>query len=310
VTDLRAELRRAKAVARRRPAINPEAPVPPPLPPGRTVVVPERGEMFVRHLDGPEGSLPVLLLHGWTWTADLNWWPVYEPLGRHHPVLSADHRDHGRSMRTEEPFRLEEAADDHAALLDVLGIPQVIVCGYSMGGPIALLLAERHPEKVAGMVLAGTTLDFSSGSRLATARWRLMPLLGAVIRLGPYERVISRYLRWNAEQDPSCAPHRAWMAGEWRRQSAKDVVQCGEAMAGFDMRERAAALRHLPCAVMIPRQDQLVEPWRQRAMAQALGAEVVEMDGDHFANLEAPKVFAEAVVDAVEVVAASLRLRS
>lgn len=309
MTDVRAELRRAAAMARRRRAVDPEAPVPPPLPPGRTVVVPGRGEMFVRHVDGPDGPVPVLLLHGWTWTADLNWWPVYEPLGRHHPVLAADHRDHGRSMRTEGSFRLEEAADDHAALLDVLGIPRVIVCGYSMGGPIALLLAERHPEKVAGMVLAATTLDFSSGSWMATARWRLMPMLGAVIRLGPYERVIARYLQWNAEQAPAVAPYRAWMAGEWRRQSAKDIVQCGEAMAGFDMRERAATLRHLPSAVVLPVLDQLVEPWRQRALAEALGAEVVEMDGDHFANLESPKAFAEAMVDGVAAVASTLRLR-
>ena len=304
--DLRAELRRAREIARRRPKLDPEPPVPPPLPEGRTVVLPGRGELFVREAPGPEGSVPVLLLHGWMWTADLNWWPVYDPLAATHRVLGADHRDHGRSMRTEGPFSLEDAADDHAALLDLLDIPKVIVCGYSMGGPVAMLLAERHPEKVAGMVLAGTTLDFSSGSWVAASRWRLMPLLGGVIRLGHFERIIARHLRWSAEQEPELAPYRAWVAGEWRRQAAKDIVDGGEAMAGFDMRERVAALRHLPAVAVVPSRDQLVEPWRQRALAEALGAEVLEFDGDHFVNFEGPKEFAAAIVEAVARVAARL----
>ena len=278
--------------------------MPPPLPPGRTVVLPGRGELFVRSVDGPEGSIPVLLLHGWMWTADLNWWSVYEPLGAAHQVLGVDHRDHGRSMRTEGPFTLEDAADDHAALLDLLDIPKVIVCGYSMGGPVAMLLAERHPEKVAGMVLAGTTLDFSSGSWVAAFRWRLMPLFGGVIRLGHFEWIVARHLRWSAEREPDVAPYRAWMAGEWRRQAAKDIVDGGEAMAGFDMRERAAALRHLPSVVVVPSRDQLVEPWRQRALAEAVGADVLEFDGDHFVNLEGPKAFAAVIVEAAARVAA------
>ena len=54
-------------------------------------------------------------------------------------------------------FRLADCADDAAALLDVLGIDQAIVVGYSMGGPIAQLLWHRHPEKVAGLVLCATS---------------------------------------------------------------------------------------------------------------------------------------------------------
>ena len=54
----------------------PEPPVA--LPPARTVQVPGRGECFVRDSggDGP----PVLLLHGWTVTADVSRYAVYGPL--------------------------------------------------------------------------------------------------------------------------------------------------------------------------------------------------------------------------------------
>ena len=53
--------------------------------------------------------------------------------------MAIDHRGHGRGLRTLQRFRLEDAADDAAALCELLGLKDVILVGYSMGGPIALL---------------------------------------------------------------------------------------------------------------------------------------------------------------------------
>lgn len=44
-------------------------------------------------------------------------------------------------------------ADDVAALLDELGVDRCVVVGHSMGGYVAVTLAARHPERVAGLVL-------------------------------------------------------------------------------------------------------------------------------------------------------------
>lgn len=53
--------------------------------------------------------------------------------------------------------RMEDFADDLAALLDVLGIDEkVVVCGLSMGGYIAAVFAQRHAEKLAALVLCDT----------------------------------------------------------------------------------------------------------------------------------------------------------
>ncbi|HLF41346.1 MAG TPA: alpha/beta fold hydrolase, partial [Acidimicrobiia bacterium] len=76
----------------------PGAPLPPVLPPGRVVDLPGRGEVFVR--DSGETDLPpVLLLHGWTVSADLNFFTVYAELAGHYRILALDHRGHGRGMR-------------------------------------------------------------------------------------------------------------------------------------------------------------------------------------------------------------------
>ena len=59
----------------------PAPPVPPTLLPGRIVLLPGRGEVFVRDSGSREDEAPtVLLLHGWTVGADLNFFAVYEQL--------------------------------------------------------------------------------------------------------------------------------------------------------------------------------------------------------------------------------------
>src|SRR4051795_11708560 len=95
------------------------------LPPARTVQIPGRGELFVRDTggDGPPrvpaggrgggaGSRPppparppppLLLLHGWTATADLNWYAQYDVLAAAgHRVVGLYHRGTGRGSRATE----------------------------------------------------------------------------------------------------------------------------------------------------------------------------------------------------------------
>ena len=48
------------------------------MPPARTVIAPDRGELFLRDTGG-DGPV-VMLLHGWVASADLNWWGAYDAL--------------------------------------------------------------------------------------------------------------------------------------------------------------------------------------------------------------------------------------
>jgi len=92
----------------------------PVLPDGGPIELAGRGTTFHRDLPAAAGEQAptVLLLHGWTATADLNWFPAYEPLARHVRVVALDHRGHGRGIRSHRRFRLADCADDAVALDD------------------------------------------------------------------------------------------------------------------------------------------------------------------------------------------------
>ena len=127
----------------------------PDLPPVRVVDLPGRGRVTARVVDGPA---PVLLLHGWTLTADVNFCHLMPRLPG--GLVAMDHRGHGRGLRRPERFTIEDSADDHVALLDALGIDKVIVFGYSLGGPIGLDLAVgTQPGRRAGAPVHRAVFD-------------------------------------------------------------------------------------------------------------------------------------------------------
>ncbi|GEK81642.1 alpha/beta hydrolase [Agrococcus baldri] len=69
------------------------------------------------------------------------------------PVLAVDLRGRGGSRALPAPFSLTQHADDVAAAIRAAGLSRPVVVGHSMGGFVAVRLAERHPELVASLVL-------------------------------------------------------------------------------------------------------------------------------------------------------------
>jgi 3-oxoadipate enol-lactonase len=289
------EGRRVRRYARRLERNDPRPPLPPPLPPGRVVDVPHRGEVFVRQVEGPAGAPTVLLLHGWTASADLNWWRVYDAVGRIASIVAVDHRGHGRGIRSEEPFSLEAAADDAAGVARALGLDRVVACGYSMGGPIAMLLWRRHPELVDGLVFQATALEWRA-SRRERVIWKTMGVLEYVLRLGTPKGVLDRVLRDAIETSPDLAPYQGWLKGELRRGDPADTANAGRALGRYDARP-FARLVDVPTAVVVTTEDRLVRPRKQRALAKAVpGASVHSLRGDHDACLVSAHDFAEVTV--------------
>jgi pimeloyl-ACP methyl ester carboxylesterase len=68
------------------------APVPPYLPPGQVINLAGRGEVFVRDSGDAPADPAILLRHGWTASADLNFFPVYAELAGSYRVIALDLR--------------------------------------------------------------------------------------------------------------------------------------------------------------------------------------------------------------------------
>jgi pimeloyl-ACP methyl ester carboxylesterase len=306
----------AVVAARSRPT-PPErrAPEPPPgLPPARCLTVPGCGEFFVRDTGPPEGvadAPTVLLLHGWMFPSDANWFTCYGPLAGNARVIALDHRGHGRGLRPAEPFRLADVADDAAALVEHLGCGPVVAVGYSMGGAVAQLLWQRHPEAVRGLVLCATSATFNVRLRDRWI-WRGMGLLQLVLRLAPrhvWERAVTaqargsriRFTRMIHEDTPAeILGLLPWVLGELDRGSAEDVAEAGRELGRFDARGWLSTL-DVPAAVLVTARDQLVPPANQRDLAARMpGCHVHELPLDHDGVVGGADVFVPALQKAVQ----------
>ena len=279
------------------------APEPPAeLPPGRVVHVPGRGEYFVRDSggDGPA----VLLLHGWTASADLNWHAQYEALAAAGwRAIALDHRGHGRGLRTYVDFRLTDCADDAVAVARQIGADELIAAGYSMGGPVALLAARRHPEAVRGVVCCAT----SSNWRALRIRglWWSMSWFRLWLGIAPYE-LWRGGLRLVGMPDDATT---TWMAAELVRGSARDIAEAGRELGRFDARPWLGEIAQ-PAAVVVTRDDRAVPPRWQRSLAKGLGAPTFDSPGDHFACGLQPEPFNRALLAALAHVGAEVPQRA
>jgi pimeloyl-ACP methyl ester carboxylesterase len=113
---------------------------------------------------GSRSGTPVTLLHGAT-----DSWRSFEPVM---PFLSPSvrafaltQRGHGDADKPLTCYRPEDFAGDVVAFLDAQGIERAIIAGHSLGSFVAQRVALDHPERVLGLVLAGshTTLRDHAG---------------------------------------------------------------------------------------------------------------------------------------------------
>lgn len=275
------------------------------LPPGRRVDLPGRGTTFVRELPGPPGAPVIVLLHGWTVSADLNWFASYEALGRRYRVLAMDHRGHGRGLRARRRFRLADCADDVAALCEVLGIERITPVGYSMGGPIALLTWHRHRELVDGLVLCATAPYFRTAGAQSAA-FSMLPVFASAARFTPApvrQAVAARLLGRQLDHDP----FGRWAREEISRGDPVAIAGAGASLGRFDARPWLGDI-DVPVAVVRTTRDNVVSPTRQGELAAGIpGAQVINLAADHAACVTGAARFVPALLKGLAHVGSNAR---
>jgi pimeloyl-ACP methyl ester carboxylesterase len=204
-------------------------------------------------------------------------------------VVAVDLRGFGESPLFGEPT-IDELADDVVATLDALGVPMASVCGLSMGGYVALSLAERHRARLAALVLADTRAaadgDVARLAREATMRQVRDDGPRAFLD-GIAERLLSRH----ASDDLRARVRDLCV------ERSDTILAATRAMAHRPDRTTLLARIDCPTLVVCGGEDTTSPAPEMRSLAaQISDAEYVEIAGaGHLSNLEAPERFAEAV---------------
>ena len=116
------------------------------------------GDLNVYYETHGEGGFPLLLLHGGLFDIEQQWGALLPGLSAERRVIALDFQGHGRTNDIDRPLSAAGLAGDAIAVLDHLGLEQVDVFGFSVGGGVALELAVHHGARVRKLVVGSTSL--------------------------------------------------------------------------------------------------------------------------------------------------------
>ncbi|MEO9138551.1 MAG: alpha/beta hydrolase [Jatrophihabitans sp.] len=272
----------------------------PVLPSGRTVDLPGRGPTYVVDtgpLTAPDGTPAptVFLMHALACSGLLTWYPSLDALRKRYRLVIFDQRWHAQGIRSPR-FDLDDCADDIVAVADALSIDRFVAAGYSMGSLVSQLAWRRHPDRVAGLVLAASTTHFAATPR------RSRPVAAAGARLG--RAAVTERLAIAETIDEDMDSRWAWR--QFRSTTGREVAAAGSVIAGFDSRPWVDQV-NVPVAVVVTGRDRLLPPARQRDLARRTGATVYEIAAGHSACVLSADLFRPAMLAATASVTGRAR---
>ncbi|MDP2401254.1 MAG: alpha/beta hydrolase [Actinomycetota bacterium] len=271
-------------------------------PGGRFVTV---DDLDVYHeISGPsDADCNIVLLHGFG-ASVYSWRDTLPDLAARCRVVAFDRPGFGLTSHPmpgewtgNNPYAVETQADLTIALMDELGMERAVLVGHSAGAAVAVLAADRYPDRISALVLEAPAV-FEAGR---VPRWA-GPLLRSpqLRRIGPaFVRDIagdgSDSLIRDSYHDQSLvteeilAGYRVPLSAQnWDRALWEYVA----APRPRDLPEVVSSLT-LPVLVITPAGDRLVDPKAQRETADLIPGsrlEVIE-DAGHLLHEEYPTVF-------------------
>jgi pimeloyl-ACP methyl ester carboxylesterase len=246
-------------------------------------------------IDEEGDGAALVLLHG-VGTSRVVWRPAVPYLTAGRRVVAPDMPGFGASAPLGPGFGLEEVAD---ALAGALPAPFDLL-GNSLGGAVALVLAQRHPDRVRRLILAAPAglarhrdpipaLAGRAGGALIAARRIAGPALAGN---GLTRRLFLAGLVADARAVPAHDARRMVRGSEGSRRICAAIA----AVAGVDLRPRLAELA-VPVAFLWGERDRVVPLAaleQLRTLVPGAPAEVIP-GAAHVPQLERPREFAAAV---------------
>lgn len=247
-----------------------------------------RSARFRYELEGPP-SAPVLMFSNSLGTDLRMWEPQVTEFKKNLRVLCYDARGQRQSTVSTGLYSIEQLAQDVVDLLDVLRIQTVSFCGLSMGGMVGMMLAQKFPERLKKVVLSNTAPKIGTADSWNTRIETVNASGMRAVADGILERWFTPAFRAAGSAE-----------FETTRQMLLETppagyVACAAAVRDMDQREGVAAIR-VPTLVISGASDPVTPPADGRFVAAKIpGAQYAELPAAHLSNIEAKRLFNEAV---------------
>ncbi|HEX5609328.1 MAG TPA: alpha/beta hydrolase [Solirubrobacterales bacterium] len=148
------------------------------VPNGRILDLPD-GEIQAVE-GGPRSGDPIVLIH--CFSCAIDWWDQMRPLlEAEHRVVAVDLLGHGGSEKPGSGYTPENQAKLVAEAMEELGVSGAEVVGHSLGGSVAVALAEQSPDLVDRVVIVDTPPDRSRVSLGFIAGLAFQPVIGEAL---------------------------------------------------------------------------------------------------------------------------------
>lgn len=239
------------------------------------------------------GGVPIVLIHAFPFDHRM-WIPVAEALPASVRAVAVDLPGQGYSEFGTIPPRLDLVADAVYETLHATGVANAVVVGLSMGGYVALALAERHPGFVSGLGLVDTKsvadTPEARANRLRLARdMEMGQSLQPVLAL-PSQLLGETSLKERRHLLPTLD---AWV----HAQAPRGLAWAMRMMAGRVDRTHVIKLFGGPIAVIVGAEDQVTPLSDAEHMVHAAedGALTVVPGAGHLSALEDPQAVAAAL---------------
>ncbi|MEU7649746.1 alpha/beta fold hydrolase [Streptomyces huasconensis] len=247
---------------------------------------------FARTVQGEGPGL--LLAHGAGGGIEANYGPIMEGLAARHTVVGIDYPGSGSTPVAQGRIELDALVDQLIAAADDEGLDTFAVSGYSLGGPVAIRLAARHPERVSALVLSATFAHADTRTELAASIWQQLYEAGR-------HTVLAAFLNLMALGEPALnalTPAQVHTAVE---QLAADLPAGTpgqvDLVRRIDVRDDLARIT-APTLAVVTTADPLISPALQRELAAAVPtAEIAEIPTGHLPFAEQPEQWLKLISD-------------
>lgn len=239
-----------------------------------------------------EGSInapTIIFIHGFPLNKAM-WNKQVGELKENYRVIAYDIRGHGNSDAGDDDFSIELFVNDLLSLMDALKIDKTILCGFSMGGYIALNAIENYPERFIALLLC----DTNCADDKPEAKEKRMKTIESITEKGLAQYAEESLKKLFAPISFSKQIEEITIAREMiMKTSTQSLFKTLHALA-----ERAETCTNLheikvPVLIMVGKEDELTPPDVALSMHEKIkGSSIQIIDhAGHLSNMENSKEF-------------------